>query len=562
MNAPIKSQLDIAALQSRQGAHWIRLPLVLALSAALALVAIYWQTAASIVAIWLSSDTFVHGFVVVPICLWLVWQRRAELSTQVATPWWPGLVFAFAAGALWLVMSVANVNGVRQFALAFMIQAAIVTVVGKRLARDLFFPLAFLLFAIPAGEILIPTLIDWTANFTVSALRASGVPVYREGNHFIIPSGAWSVVEACSGVRYLIASTMVGVIYAAIAYRSARRRLLFIAASIVVPIVANWLRAYLIVMIGHLSNNKYAVGVDHLIYGWGFFGFVILLLFWAGSWWREDAASVSGPRDEIALPVRDAQSAPSALLIAAAVLSVAAAGVWRPLEAFIEQPQAAGIPVLASLAGTQDWRPVAPFVGWKPRYQGYAVELQQAFRSNDDKVVGLYIAYYVQQEKGKELVTSGNLLVARDDWNWKQVAQSTEVVAWSGRPTKVERVALVGVTGQLELLQLFWVDGQVTDSPYKAKALMAWAKLSGRGDDSALIVAFTPATRNTQEPLRDFIVAMSPAIEGALASVRISTRVEMEAQPRSDGGTPSPAIRQPSAATTTRNPRQNADGGN
>jgi len=39
-----------------------------------------------------------------------------------------------------------------------------------------------------------------------------------------------------------------------------------------VPIIANWLRAYMIVMIGHLSGNKLAVGVDHLIYGWLFFG--------------------------------------------------------------------------------------------------------------------------------------------------------------------------------------------------------------------------------------------------------------------------------------------------
>ena len=33
---------------------------------------------------------------------------------------------------------------------------------------------------------------------------------------------------------------------------------------------------------------KYAVGVDHLIYGWVFFGVVMLILFWIGSFWRED----------------------------------------------------------------------------------------------------------------------------------------------------------------------------------------------------------------------------------------------------------------------------------
>src|SRR3712207_2283490 len=118
-----------------------------------------------------------------------------------------------------------------------MIEAGIVAVVGLRVAREAAFPLAFLLFAIPFGEFLIPTLIDRTADFTVMALSASGVPVYREANHFVIPSGAWSVVEACSGLRYLIASLMIGVVYAVVSYRSTRRRLAFIAAALVVPIV-------------------------------------------------------------------------------------------------------------------------------------------------------------------------------------------------------------------------------------------------------------------------------------------------------------------------------------
>src|SRR4029079_3400241 len=104
-----------------------------------------------------------------------------------------------------------------------MLQAAIVTVLGTRIARAACFPLAFLLFAVPFGEIFVPTLIEWTANFTVAALRLSGVPVYREANLFIIPSGAWSVVEACSGIRYLIASLMVGTLYAHLMYRTRLR---------------------------------------------------------------------------------------------------------------------------------------------------------------------------------------------------------------------------------------------------------------------------------------------------------------------------------------------------
>ena len=116
---------------------------------------------------------------------------------------------------------------------------------GLRWAKILAFPFAILFFAVPFGEVLVPMLMQWTADFTVVALKVSGVPVFREGQNFVIPSGSWSVVEACSGVRYFLASLFVGALYAWQMYRSPLRRALFLLASIVVPIVANWVRAYL-----------------------------------------------------------------------------------------------------------------------------------------------------------------------------------------------------------------------------------------------------------------------------------------------------------------------------
>src|SRR6185295_12652216 len=174
--------------------------------------------------------------------------------------------------------------------LVLMLLSTVLTVLGVSLTKMLAFPLFFLLFAVPFGEFLEPPLMEHTADFTVAALRFTGIPVYREGLYFTIPSGNWSVVEACSGLRYLIASLCVGVLYAYLTYRTPLRRAVFIGASVVLPIVGNWLRAYMIVMIGHLSGMKYAVGVDHLIYGWLFFGVLMLSLFWIGSFWREDLA--------------------------------------------------------------------------------------------------------------------------------------------------------------------------------------------------------------------------------------------------------------------------------
>jgi exosortase A len=502
-------------------ASWRVAPVLAASLAMLGILALYWPTLASIVAIWIRSETFTHGFVVVPICLWLVWRHRETIAAVPALPWWPGLAIVFVAGALWFVTSVADVLGVKQFALAFMLQAAIVTVLGTRIARAAFFPLAFLLFAVPFGEIFVPTLIDWTADFTVAALRFSGVPVYREANFFIIPSGAWSVVAACSGVRYLIASVMIGTIYAAVAYRSTRRRVMFMAAAILVPIVANWLRAYMIVMIGHLSNNKLAVGVDHIIYGWVFFGLVMLLLFWIGSLWQEDAAPApaASPRPTTAPAV----AAPPRVLFTAAVAAMVAAGVWVPLEARIDRSDQPSKPSISAVAAENGWgdSPLA-LTDWKPRYRGYAAELQQTL-TKDGHQVGLYVAYYRQQSKGSELITSGNQLVAPEDWKWKQVGKGSDSIEWSGRPERVERADLSGQTAALQAYRLYWVAGNVTSSQYVAKALQAWSKLSGRGDDAALVVIYAPRRTRDDDPtsiLRAFTREMSASIERALAATR------------------------------------------
>ena len=103
---------------------------------------------------------------------------------------------------------------VPQFSLVFLVIFSIITILGWQAAKTIAFPLIFLLFAVPFGEFTQPKLMEWTAKFTVVGLRLTGVPVYSEGQHIIIPSGTWSVVEACSGVRYLIASVTVGTVFA------------------------------------------------------------------------------------------------------------------------------------------------------------------------------------------------------------------------------------------------------------------------------------------------------------------------------------------------------------
>ena len=206
---------------------------------------VYRETAWSMVEIWRRSETFTHGFLVPPITLWLIWRIRNKIALIAPRPNALALVALAVTGFVWLLGELATVSVLSQFALTTMLAVTVPAVLGLSVARSVAFPLAFLYFAVPFGEFAMPQLMEWTANFTVLGLRLTGIPVFREGLHFVIPSGNWSVVEACSGVRYIIASLTVGTLFAYLNYHSLKRRLIFVGVAFLVPVIANWIRAYL-----------------------------------------------------------------------------------------------------------------------------------------------------------------------------------------------------------------------------------------------------------------------------------------------------------------------------
>lgn len=517
---PPLTEPDVAPFAGADAQRRWRRSLAVLAAVLLLILAWYAETLESMVEIWASSATFNHGFLVAPVALWLIWRKRHRLAAHQPQPAYPVLGLLAAAGVLWLTSSVATVSVVSQFALVFMIQFAVWSVLGTRIAREMLFPLGFLLFAVPAGEFLLPVMISMTADFTVSALRATGIPVYREGMQFVIPSGGWSVVEACAGLRYLVASLMVGTLFAHLNYRSPRRRLVFVAASIVVPIVANWLRAYMIVMIGHLTDNRLAVGIDHFIYGWVFFGFVMLLMFWIGSWYQEHEPG-TGTAHTPADQASSASTVNAAPVVPAALAAAVIASIWPPLYSALEPDAPALAPVLSPLTGTSGWKETSTdFTDWKPFYLRPRAELRQVFEKGSVPV-GLYVAFYSRQKQGEELINSLNVLVSSKDKTWSEAGTGEAEVIIGEESVKVAATQLRSLRGsRLAVWNWYWVGGRLTSNAYFAKLLLLYSKLRGRGDDSAAVIVYTPRIngyRDAEGVLAEFVATMSPAIEAAVA---------------------------------------------
>jgi exosortase A len=489
----------------------------------LAIGLLYRDTAAAMVSIWWRSETFTHAFLVPPIVLWLIWRQREAISrlTPRPSPW----VLALLAGAalLWLVADLSVVNAATQLALVSMLVLAVPAVLGWQVAYAMLFPLLFLFFAVPIGEFMVPPMMEWTADFVVLALQLTGIPVYREGLWFVIPSGQWSVIDACSGVRYLIASFMVGSLFAYLNYRSPVRRATFMVVSLLLPIVANWLRAYIIVMLGHLSGNTIAVGVDHILYGWIFFGIVIFALFAVGMRWSEPDEPTAGAATRPQARAAAGGGGKAGVVAAgAAVLAVAVAPhavLWKLEDA--ERGVAA-----AKLAAPAGWGADVPQPAWGPKWNGPEDTLHREFEGEGGGV-GVYVAYYRRQHDDSKLVSSVNGVVDLNERVWKVVgAASRTIAAPSGpvtlRETRVlgpESAAVGAVRPHLVTLRAYWIDGRFVAGDAAAKLHNAASRLQGRGDDGAVVVihasraTFEEAASATEKFARDNLPAIAAMLQ-------------------------------------------------
>lgn len=489
----------------------------------LALLWLFRDTGLAMVEIWNRSETFAHAFVVPPISLWLIWRQRAQLARLTPRPAPLCLLLIAVLCALWLFAELAVVNAATQFALVGLIVLLVPATLGWQVARSIAFPLGFLFFAVPFGEFVMPQLMEWTADFTVTALRLSGIPVFREGLQFVIPSGNWSVVEACSGIRYLMASVMVGTLFAYLNYRSYTRRWIFVGVAIVLPLAANWVRAYLIVLLGHISGNKLAAGADHLVYGWVFFGIVMLAMFMIGARWSESDAQHVEANDEAECGTQKVEAAASLdeagrgrCAVAKTVFTVAALLVLLNiphllLHSILADASSAELTLAVPDLSAKGWALRAdPAPAFTPAFENPLAVLQASYAKSGEAPVGLYLAYYRHQSFNSKLISSNNVLVTSKDTAWSQVASGSREQASPGYSMRVRTAELrrkdmghEGVAGsRLRVWQLYWVNGRLLTRDWQAKLYGAFDRLIGRGDDAAVLVFYADqATLGPDEAL-------------------------------------------------------------
>ncbi len=443
------------------------------------------------VRIWLRSDTYSHGLLIPVIVVWLVLERRGELRRLAPQPCWAGVFLVMGLILAWWLARVVRVQSAEHLLLVLLVPASVLALVGPVPTRRLAFPLAFLLFAVPIGDFLVPPLMDYTARFAVWALGLSGVPVYKEGPLISVPNGQFLVEQACSGIRYLIASIAVGTLFGYLVLHRWRTRLLFMALAALLPILANGVRAYGIILLAYLSDMRLAVGVDHILYGWLFFGLVVLLLFALGFQLRR--LEQGGRTPARGAPVTTGSPTGAAgnrhPLTVAAVLGMGylAAGMvpgvlaGGTMHCPVRGLQVRLVPPLSPVAEAGDH--------WRPRFPDADRRRLDHYRLGG-RPVDLFVAFFRFSGRG-DLLSSMNRLAHRP---WALVAsRSRSLPVASGLPGRVRELDLADPDGHRRLVWTWHLVGNHTTIGWWQTAVAeVLARLRGRDCGAATLALSTP----------------------------------------------------------------------
>lgn len=468
----------------------------------MAILAVFHRDATDIMGIWWHSSTFTHCLLMVPMIGWLVSQRTALLKPLAPVYWWPALIWLAGAGFVWLAGEAAGVGLFRQLGLILMLQGAVAATLGEKLVRALLFPLAYTLLLVPFGEELVPLLQTLTAYISMALLHLSGLRAELEGVFITTRAGFFEVAEACSGVNFLMAMLAYAVFAAHLCFRSWTRRIVFVGAALATTIVANALRAYGTMVAAEIWGIEAAGGIDHVFYGWVFFGLVVLIVMLVAKRWFDR------PANDIAVDVTGLEGEPRYAGSARAVLPAAlAVPLFFVAWATLIGGRSAPLPETMPVATPAGWAAASPGqMAWHPRFDGADQQIVRHFADARGNRVTVAIGGYERQAEGREVVAYGQGAVDPDSkWAWSAALDPVD-------GAKTDRLLHPGPVLR-DAATWYVVDGAATGSPRAAKLAGLKARLLG-GDPRALSLIVSAEEAHGG---RDAIAAFVSASGGAQA---------------------------------------------
>ncbi|AJE03480.1 exosortase [Geobacter pickeringii] len=243
--------------------------------------AAYYPVMAGLIQSWAASDDYSHGFLIVPLALYITWLKRDELGRQPVSGSWTGLLLVVLSLCAFLFAQVGGILTLSSLSLIVTVWGAVLFLFGFGMLRQLLFPLFLLLFMIPVPAQIYAALTTplqlFVSKVAVEMASLAGIPVYREGNVIHHTQGVFQVVQACSGMRSIMALLTLGALLAYFGLRSSLPRGVLFVSAIPIAVAINVLRVFTIIAAFHFLGLDLAEGTPHTVLGIVLFGIAFVL---------------------------------------------------------------------------------------------------------------------------------------------------------------------------------------------------------------------------------------------------------------------------------------------
>lgn len=460
------------------------------------LVFAYWATIQKLVTQWLKSDDYSYGLLIVPIVIYLIWQKRTELKTVNFNSDWRALPVVFFAILVCVVGELGSELFTIRVSMLIFIIGLIWFIYGFQVLKVLRFPLAFLFLMLPLPGFIYRNLTFplqiFSSIWSVKILHRLGISAYREGNVIDIGYTQLQVVDACNGLRYILPLFTLGILFAYFAQKLTWKRIVLVAATIPLAIFANVIRIAGTGLVGKYWGTQAAEGFFHSFSGWAvfmlcaaFFGLLsIIVKYLPGGGTEKKTAPISTSYRE------DRKDIPWPVIVISMIFILSSPFIVNYVG------RVPPVPLKQSLSTFP-----LEFEGWRGEKSTMAAQIWEQvggqsyviidYYHENKTSINFYVAYYEYQRKSGDFIHSPKLCLPGGGW-FIENAQERHLPLGSKEreilPVLKFNELVVSKNG-VEQLVYYWYQGRERNftSEYDAKIYLVWDGLWRRRTDGALV---------------------------------------------------------------------------
>lgn len=484
----------------------------------------YRQSVFYLAGIWneISTGEYAHGYLVLLISLYLIVYNRKGLAKLDPCPSYAVIPLVFLSVLLLLAAILVDVQMLQAVGLLGVLFTVVWALSGHQVMKILAFPVLFIGFAIPVWFPLSPLLQNFTADVVFWIIRLIEVPAFRQENMITVPAGMFSIEDACSGLRYLLAALTLGSLYAYLNYVTLAGRVAVVLVAAGAALLANIIRVFIVVYLGYATEMQHPWVDDHLMLGWYLFGgLVAVLLFIDARFYRRDTSTLTVKDEadgESSATNISCQKGRTHYFISAGlcvfVLSIGPIIVYQQSN----QQHISGPSINVVLPeDIEDWStPMASSNDWMPLYHG-AISTKSDYLVRGGSV-SLFIAYYPFQKQGAEVINDLNRISNKKSW---RTVYSHARLKYLPAFDVMEQV--IDNNQNNKRLVWYWynIGGQLTVNKYEAKLLQLTGLLMGKPQAYMVAVSVPIHMNEDVKQSREFLQDVVSDLKKPLANLQV-----------------------------------------